>query len=134
VTSRVAQCACRAVSLRTEGEPALNAICHCDNCKRRTGSAFGWSAYFKDAAIQDVAGPLSRFVVPVSYKQERFFCERCGTTLYWKSEARILEGLTGVAAGCFAESETPLPPPTYSASHSKSCAWVSLPAEWKTSG
>ena len=49
--TRTARCCCEACELVVEGEPVLNAICHCDNCKRRTGSAFGWSAYFPDAQV-----------------------------------------------------------------------------------
>jgi len=48
---------CGACSIAVEGEPALNALCHCANCKRRTGCAFGWSANFSDAQIR---GPEQR--------------------------------------------------------------------------
>ena len=38
---RRAVCCCGQATIEVEGEPAIHAVCHCDNCKRRTGSAFG---------------------------------------------------------------------------------------------
>lgn len=105
----------------------LNAICHCTSCKKRTGSAFGWSAYFADDKIADKAGTLSVYAKdgPAGYK--RYFCSRCGTTLYWKSFA-LLPDHTGIAGGCFADD--PLPPPNMSASETGRCVWLSLPEDW----
>ena len=48
---RIARCCCREIGVEVEGLPWLHAVCHCDNCKRRTGSAFGVSAYFEDDQI-----------------------------------------------------------------------------------
>jgi len=39
-------------------------------------------------------------------------------------------GLTGIAGGCF--TETPLPEPTLTVTNETRCAWVTLPAGWKT--
>ncbi|HEY1427749.1 MAG TPA: GFA family protein [Caulobacteraceae bacterium] len=122
----IARCCCQACSLQVEGEPVLNALCHCDNCKRRTGSGFGWSAYFLDGQLTRQVGAFSRYHVR-STDADRFFCAACGTTLYWTS-ATFMPGHTGVAGGCFAE--TPLPEPTMSACDSQRCAWLTLPTGW----
>jgi hypothetical protein len=58
---------------------------------------------------------------------ERFFCARCGTTLYWKSFG-FLPDQTGVAGGCFVDD--PLPAPNLSATDSGRCAWLTLPVDW----
>ena len=123
--TRTARCCCEACEIVVEGEPALNAICHCDNCKRRTGSAFGWSAYFPDDMVR-VRGELRRYEVR-TVPAERFFCAACGTTLYWKTVG-FMVGHTGVAGGCF--TQTPLPEPNITASNDKRCAWVGLPKSW----
>ncbi len=39
--TRTAQCFCKAVAVTVEGDPEPQGICHCDDCKRRTGTAFG---------------------------------------------------------------------------------------------
>jgi hypothetical protein len=127
---RKAVCCCGACSIAVEGEPVLNAICHCSSCKKRTGSAFGWSAYFPDAGIVGRAGDLHVYAKGGDNPFQRHFCAKCGTTLFWKSE-NFLPEFTGVAGGCFADD--PLPAPNASASDSGRCAWLELPKDWLTS-
>jgi hypothetical protein len=124
---RVARCCCRDCAIAVEGEPALNGICHCDGCKRRTGSAFGWSAYFLDGKVVEKSGVLSVYVKDGATGYNRFFCARCGTTLFWKSFG-FLADHTGIAGGCF--TDDPLPEPGLSASDQGRCAWLGLPDAW----
>ena len=124
---RIARCCCQACEIEVEGEPVLNAICHCDNCKRRTGSAFGWSTYFADSQVLARRGPMSVYESRGATPANRFFCSVCGTTLCWASEA-FMPGNLGVAGGCF--TQTPLGEPSVTASSDKRCAWVGLPERW----
>jgi hypothetical protein len=124
---RKAVCCCGACSITVEGEPALNGICHCSSCRKRTGSAFGWSAYFPDANVLAKTGAFGVYAKDGATGYNRFFCTRCGTTLYWKSFG-FLPGQTGVAGGCF--TDDPLPAPNLSASDSGRCAWFALPDDW----
>lgn len=124
---RKAVCCCGDCSIAVEGEPALNAICNCASCKKRTGSAFGWSAYFPDDRVVAKTGELKVYSKRGEAGYDRFFCARCGTTLYWKSFAFLADHV-GVAGGCFADD--PIPAPMMSASDSGRCAWVTLPSEW----
>lgn len=125
--TRVARCCCGTCSIEVSGEPTLNAICHCASCKKRTGSAFGWSAYFPDAQVVNKTGTLNTYAKSGDTGYERYFCARCGTTLFWKSLG-LLPEQTGVAGGCFVDN--PLPPPNFSARDSTRCAWVALPQDW----
>jgi hypothetical protein len=99
-----ARCCCGACAIEVAGAPMMNAICHCDNCKRRAGSAFGWSTYFADEQVVSRSGELRCY--EIENRQQRWFCATCGTTLYWKIDSQ--PGRTGIAGGCFVE---PLPPP-----------------------
>jgi hypothetical protein len=121
---RKATCCCGACELEVEGEPVMNAVCHCDSCKRRTGSAFGWSAYFPDAAVLGRRGPLKLYEPKRAANTRRWFCGDCGTTLCWAS-TEFMPGHTGVAGGCFAAE--PIGAPTITATDARRCAWVSLP-------
>ena len=69
--TRKAKCCCGACSIDVEGDPALNALCHCLNCKRRTGSAFGWSAYFADAAVKGHSGDLRVYEIAGAGRLQR---------------------------------------------------------------
>jgi hypothetical protein len=126
-----ARCACGAASIAIDGPLKVHAVCHCRDCRRRTGSAFGWSAYFPREALAAASGALAEYAVrdeARGIEQRRFFCPRCGSTLYWFDDARF-PALVGVAAGCL----DPTPgEPTLSASHAKKCAWVGLPDTWRT--
>ncbi len=126
---RTATCCCGQTSIEVEGEPRIHAVCHCNNCKKRTGSVFGVSAYFSDTQVRNKHGETAIYKINTATQQERHFCRSCGTTLYWKTSS--LPGLTGVAGGCFADN--PLSEPTLTASNEKKCAWVELPKGWKTS-
>lgn len=128
--TRQAKCCCGACVLGIEGEPVMNALCHCSSCKKRTGSAFGWSVYFADAQVTRNDGAVRIYAKHGDHPFQRSFCASCGTTLFWKSDDFMPE-FTGVAGGCFADD--PLPAPNHSASENSQCAWLSLPADWSTS-
>ena len=123
---RAASCCCGACTIEVEGEPTLNAVCHCDNCRRRTGSALGWSVYFKDEQVLAKTGAAQLYEInnPAN-PQQRWFCGACGTTLYWKSA--FMADHIGIAGGCFAD---PLPAPAFSQLDEQRFAWLALPEDW----
>jgi len=132
--TREAKCCCGACAIQVKGDPTINGICHCRNCQRRTGSAFGWSAYFPNENVTATIGAFRTYSPPGKAPgagedwQERVFCGKCGTTLSWRSSD--FEGLTGIAGGCFTEGA--LPEPTMTVHNETRYAWVTLPETWKT--
>ncbi len=124
---RRAECRCGLCSITVEGDPFVNGICHCDDCRKRTGSAFGWSAYFPDQQILEKSGETRSYKIPGNNPQIRHFCSRCGSTLFWSVD--IMGELTGVAGGCFIDN--PLPEPILSLRTEQACAWLKLPAHWE---
>lgn len=128
--TRTAECCCRQCRVEVRGELALVAVCHCGNCKRRTGSAFGVSVYYPDDAVIALHGNTNQYRIDNERtRQNRHFCTRCGTTLYWRVAA--FPGMLGVAGGCFTGAA--LPAPTHALSDEQRCAWLALPAHWKAS-
>jgi hypothetical protein len=125
-----ATCACGQASITVNALPTMHGVCHCTNCKRRTGSAFGISAYFDKSAVIETKGETNVYAfhhVVQNHDQERHFCVNCGTTLFWFLSAAP-ESI-GIAGGCFADES--LPEPTYSVTDGKRWPWVSLPSSWK---
>jgi hypothetical protein len=122
---RKATCCCGKSSIEVEGEPIHNGICHCNDCKKRTGSAFGWSAYFTDGQILQKAGDLRAYEISGEKAQQRWFCANCGSTLFWKVTF-FLPNCIGIAGGCFADN--PLDPPGFSGNNEGRCVWLDLPA------
>ncbi len=112
------------------GDPRMNGLCHCTNCKRRTGSAFGISAYFPKSSVVGQQGETSIYAFHHAARandQERHFCRRCGSTLFWTIST--MPDLLGIAGGCFADEG--LAEPQHSFTHRKKEAWVSLPDTWQ---
>ncbi len=129
--TRRARCACGDLWIEVEGEPFLNALCFCANCKQRTGSAFGWSCYFRDEQVKGRGGAAATYEVEKpEFRAERHLCSRCGSTLTWS--VSIYPGVIGVAGGCFAPGE--IGAPTASASNHGRLDWLGLPEEWALIG
>lgn len=125
----VATCACGQAAIEVNAEPTMHGVCHCTNCKRRTGSAFGISAYFDRSAVVEQRGATSIYAfhhAAQNHDQERHFCPRCGTTLFWYVSA--LPEKIGIAGGCFAGEG--LAQPDYSVADRNREPWVSLPEGW----
>lgn len=127
---RTATCACGQTLITVKGDPTMHGVCHCTNCKRRTGSAFGISSYFPKSNVVRTSGETSKYAFhheAQNHDQERHFCSKCGTSLFWFISS--LPDLIGIAGGCFADEE--LPEPTYSVAHANKEAWVEFPTHWK---
>jgi hypothetical protein len=125
-----ATCACGQTAITVNALPTMHGVCHCTNCKRRTGSAFGISAYFDKTAVTAFTGQTKVYAfhhAAQNHDQARHFCPDCGTTLFWYLTA--LPEKIGIAGGCFADEA--LPEPTYSVTDGKREAWVSLPGHWQ---
>lgn len=60
---RTSSCSCGECKVEVEGDPTLNGLCNCDDCRRRTGAPFSWSVYFPNDAVRKVEGPLTTRVV-----------------------------------------------------------------------
>ena len=128
--TKVASCACLSASISIVGEPVYHSVCHCTNCRLRTGSAFGISTYFKRSDIQSQTGSTSVYALHNQHQdndQERHFCPNCGTTLFWYVSS--LPELIGVAGGCFGDQYLGEPQASYT--NSKKLPWIELPSKWQ---
>ena len=123
---RFARCHCGSLSLKCSGEPTKVSMCHCEDCQRRTGSAFSIAAFFERGSVERVSGGATTFTRgsasghPVAFH----FCPNCGTSILWESD-RAPE-TCGIAAGCFADLDFPAPGSSVyeEAMHS----WLALPS------
>ncbi len=127
MTTRRAECSCGRLSATCSGEPYRVSVCHCFACKRKTGSAFGFGAWFRE---NDVAtGGRAMEFVRIGDDGGRItnsFCPNCGTTLFWTIDR--LPGVVAVSAGAFADLS--FPTPSVSVYHqSRRYPWVEIHAE-----
>jgi hypothetical protein len=109
MTDREASCTCGQLRITCTGEPVRISLCHCLECQRRTGSAFGVQAWYPRAQFRLTRGVAKQHVrVADSSRRISFsFCPDCGGTVFW--EAERVPGEIAVAVGTFADPGFPQP-------------------------
>ncbi|MGH6889915.1 MAG: GFA family protein [Rhizomicrobium sp.] len=108
MTSRVASCGCGQLRLTCEGEPVRISICHCLECQKRTGSAFGTQARFSREGVTSEGRATQWTRRGDSGERAIFnFCPVCASTVYW--ELAGAPGFIAVAVGMFADPGFPPP-------------------------
>ncbi len=122
-TIRTAACSCGQLNLQCRGEPTSVSLCHCRDCQRRTGSAFGIAAFFPAMAVE-VDGESRRFARSSTdgFDFEFHFCPNCGSTIYWMTTRK--SGQVAVAAGAFADPG--FPPPEQCVFEQQRHPWVQV--------
>jgi len=121
--TRSATCTCQQLSVECSGDPELVSLCHCQDCQRRTGSAFGIAAFFRRDKVR-VAGKTSCFsrTSDNGFDFSFYFCPNCGGTVYWETTRK--PGMVAVAAGAFADRD--FPAPTQSVFEESRAPWLHL--------
>ena len=108
MTTRQASCTCGALSAIAEGEPLRNSVCHCLDCKRRTGSAFAWNAHWPADRVELRGEAASYTRTSDEGFWARFsFCPGCGGTVWYEIERR--PQVISIPVGAFADADFPAP-------------------------
>ena len=104
---RVASCGCGDVKVTVNGEPEDCWVCH--YCQRTTGSIGIFASVFLEENVVSTTGELSRFDdLPKWPGAARYFCSRCGTTVYWVNPSSFPDRRL-ISVGCFGDSTFPGP-------------------------
>ncbi len=77
-------CLCGAIHFRIEGDALWVAHCHCESCRRNTGSAVATFVGFRPSQVQYLSGP--RKIFESSPGVRRGFCADCGTPLSYETD------------------------------------------------
>ena len=103
MTTRTASCRCGQLRATVTGDPVRVSICHCLNCKKRSGSAFAFQARWPKAQVA-IDGDSRTFVKagdsgnPATFH----FCPECGTDVYYEIEGKF-DNLIAIPVGTFDE-------------------------------
>lgn len=88
------RCLCGALRFRVEAEPYTFYACHCSDCQRRTGSAFGLSMIVKREAVVLLQGELGRYSATLHDGRTKSgqLCPQCGSRVWGtpKNEALLV--------------------------------------------
>lgn len=123
---RVATCRCGALQALCSEEPVRVSVCHCSECRRRTGSAFSAQARFQAGTVE-VKGTYRTFERKadsgnrVTYQ----FCPGCGSTIAYAIDA--WPDVVAIPLGSFESGE--FPDPAYSIYERQRRPWVTVAAD-----
>ena len=128
MTERSASCRCGQLKAALTGEPVRVSICHCLNCKKRSGSAFAVQARWPTEQVR-IEGRSKTFVkVADSGNRGTFhFCPDCGSDVYYEIDGKFddkFNGLIAIPLGAF--DDPYFASPRFSVWEGRKCDWVEI--------
>ena len=120
---REARCFCGKLVLTCRGEPVRVSVCHCLDCKRRSGSAFATQARFApdDVTVSGTYKSRTR-TADSGNRSDHHFCPECGSEMWY--HALPDRSLYAIPVGAFADPA--FPPPDYSVYEERKHAWLTV--------
>jgi hypothetical protein len=105
MTDRAASCRCGQLRVSVSGEAVRVSVCHCLNCKKRSGSAFAVQARWPRENVR-IEGESKTFVkVADSGNKATFhFCPDCGSDVYYAIDGKFddkFNDLVAIPLGAF---------------------------------
>ena len=94
------RCLCGAVAYSTDADPVVQAVCHCTDCQRQTGSPFSVLVAMPQAAFHCEGSTLASFSTTGSdhgAETQRKFCSACGSPVF--SIAAVAPDLVFIKTG-----------------------------------
>jgi hypothetical protein len=121
--TRTATCRCGQLKAVCSGEPVRISVCHCLECQKRSGSAFGAQARWRneDVAVTGEAKLWTRKAESGSTVDYRF-CPQCGSTVAYVIDT--WPGVTAVPVGAFADPD--FPAPKFSVYENRKHGWTAI--------
>jgi len=82
-------CLCGSVRYKVSSDPSFVLNCHCEDCRRSTGSVYGTNVFVDEDKVQ-ITGEVSLYVHTADSGNEmtKRFCPNCGTLLFCNSSGR----------------------------------------------
>jgi len=127
MTTRTASCRCGQLKATVTGEPVRLSVCHCLNCKKRSGSAFAVQARWPAEQVS-IDGRSNTHVMrgdsgnPATFH----FCPECGSYVYYDISGKF-EGLIAIPLGTF--DDPYFGPPAYSVYEGRKHDWLEITGE-----
>lgn len=119
-TSVTGSCHCGRVQFELQGRPKLTVNCHCDDCKKRNGTAFSTYIGAAENSLVITKGEDCIKKYEVENSGEKYFCAQCGSPLYNRNYR--LPGMFMLFYGAFSEPEKF--PPAFNVYCSSKHSWV----------
>ena len=101
MTERTASCRCGQLKATVTGDPVRLSVCHCLNCKKRSGSAFAVQARWPADQVT-IEGQSKGFeLIADSGNRATFhFCPQCGSDVHYEINGKF-DRLIAIPLGAF---------------------------------
>ncbi|MGZ2412570.1 hypothetical protein ACUXST_001999 [Sphingomonas sp. F9_3S_D5_B_2] len=127
MTRRIASCRCGRFRATVTGEPVRVSVCHCLECKKRSGSAFAAQARWPadQVSLEGESGNWS-YVGDSGRRVEFHFCTDCGAGVYYES-VDPADGQIAIPLGIF--DDPYMLQPSFSVWEERKNDWVEIVGE-----
>lgn len=124
---RQASCRCGQLRVMTSGEPVRVSVCHCLDCKKRSGSAFAVQARWPEDQVQIEGRSKIWGKTADSGNRITFhFCPDCGPDVHYEINGKF-DGLIAIPLGAFDDPD--FASPRFSVWEERKHAWVEISGE-----
>jgi hypothetical protein len=117
-------CQCGLLRYILTAEPIRLIACHCKECQRQSGSAFGMSMLVKEDSLT-VTGPMKQFtrIADSGNENTGVFCPDCGVRIY--HIPKYIQGVLALKPGTL--DDTSWLRPSYFVWMTSAQSWVPVP-------
>lgn len=124
MTTRTAACRCGQLRAIVTGEPVRVSVCHCLDCKKRSGSAFAVQARWPTEQIA-IEGQSTTWLhhADSGNRITHHFCPECGSTVHYSIDGKF-DGLIAIPLGAF--DDPCFASPAFSVWEERKCSWVEI--------
>jgi hypothetical protein len=101
----MASCRCGQLRATATGDPVRLSVCHCLNCKKRSGSAFAVQARWPRTQVTIDGASKTFVIIADSGNRATFhFCPKCGSDVYYEIDGKFddkFNDLIAIPLGAF---------------------------------
>ena len=97
-------CLCGSVSYKSNSDPLVIQNCHCDQCRKATGSVYLTNLFIKEENFE-ITGEVNNYthLSDAGNNMTKYFCPKCGSQVFGKNSGR--PGIITIRAGTVNEKD-----------------------------
>ena len=97
-------CLCGSVNYKSNSDPLVIQNCHCDQCRKATGSVYLTNLFIKEENFE-ITGEVNNYthLSDAGNNMTKYFCPNCGSQVFGKNSGR--SGIITIRAGTVNEKD-----------------------------
>ena len=82
-------CLCGSVHYKSNSDPLVIQNCHCDQCRKATGSVYLTNLFIKEENFE-IVGEVNNYthLSDAGNNMTKYFCPKCGSQVFGKNSGR----------------------------------------------